>query len=593
MGMGLVVGAMNHAMGIDKNTIITGWATGTSAFLLTFGATLDVLVAFPVGLCVGSICAFASSRQGIRSGLRHLIVPVEVAPEPPGGKRTYNNATRLIPISEEIAPMTTRTVQRRQPSQSQRSQPLQRCAPVERPAVDRNLAQQLTAEIDAINTTLRSLKINAGTKAPLTVVGGNQMVFYTIKAAPSQKINKIEACLPELSDAISTLRRKQTLVRMLRYPLRLEVEHPFYKPLRWDVAALDGNPNEVLIGKSYDNGPSNVRLAFSGNPHMLVAGTTGAGKSVLMNAMVLSLAWNTSPDDLVIYLIDMKNKSLAPLQSLLHVKRFACDVEAAADVVRMAGDALDAQIQNRNVADHRQHLLVIDEYADLSDDAETMKIINHIVRMGRDDAVNAIVGTQHPTSSVLGDDGTKQNFPVRIVGPVTDATAANVALGMRGTNAHLLPVERGAFLLRRGPELTRVNTYYLTPDDVASTVAGIRKKWGFHASTQSSTTTDENSRFSTYTRVVEPVVEASSRGIVEPVVEEAPLYDEINEMVAAMRPHYNKDISKNELCKRSFGKAFAGSSFCARVNEAISRLDADQRPVNTSDNKIIPMRRAV
>jgi hypothetical protein len=585
---------MNHAIGIDKNTIITGWATGSASFLMAFGATLDVIVAFPVGLCVGSICAFASSRQGVRSGLRRLIVPVEAEPlqaqSTPQRTRTYNNATPLIPAREEyMQPMQTRTMQRPQPLQAQRSQPLQRRAPVQRPTVDRNLAQQLTAEIDAINLTLRSLKINAGTKPALTVVGGNQMVFYTIKAAASQKISKIEACLPELSDAISTLRRKQTLVRMLRYPLRLEVEHPFYKPLRWDAAALDGKPNEVLVGKSYDDGPSNVRLAFSGNPHMLVAGTTGAGKSVLMNAMVLSLAWNTSPDDLVIYLIDMKNKSLAPLRALPHVKRFACDVEMAAGVVKMAGDALDAQIQNRNIADHRQHLLVIDEYADLSDDAETMKIINHIVRMGRDDAVNAIVGTQHPTSSVLGDDGTKQNFPVRIVGPVTDATAANVALGMRGTNAHLLPVERGAFLLRRGPELTRVNTYLLTPHDVAATVAQIRKKWGFRASTQSSTTTGENSRFTASTRVVEPVVEASSRS----VVEDEPAYDEVAEMVNAMRPHYRAGISKNELCKRSFGKPFAGSSFCAKINEAIARLDTDQRPANSGDNKIIQMRRVV
>ena len=552
-----------------RELIFYGLGFGSAAWIGAFGLTLD-----PALATIAAACALPATPR--------LLSLIDMC----AGQKSkrYDSVAEVKEVQSLQKTQTRRTMTTTplMPTRERYDRYDPKLAPERkrRESVDRSLVQQLRTEIDAINTTLRALKIDAGTKPNLTVIGGDQMVFYRIKNGKGQKISDIESCLPELSDAISNIRRKQTLVRMLRFPLRLEVEHPFYKPLWWSTEALDGAANEVLIGKSYDDGPSNLRLRFSDAPHMLVAGTTGAGKSVLINAMVLSLAWNTAPSDLVIYLVDLKNKSLAPLRSLPHVKVFASSVEDASKVVTMASDALDAKIQNRRTVDHRQHLLVIDEYADLSGDNVAMEKINHIVRMGREDAVNMIIGTQHPTSSVLGKDGTKQNFPVRIVGSVTDANAANVALGMKGSNAHLLPPNRGAFLLRKGPELHRVNTYLLTRDDVAATVTDIRRKWG---STQHTSTTQEISHFSAATRVVEPVVEAVVEGSVE--------VDEIAEMVDAMRPHYNENISKNELCKRAFGKPFAGTSFCAKVNDALDRLTSDHQPTPT-DDKIIKLRRS-
>ncbi len=583
--------------------MIAGGFLSTATFALSFGVTGDVGVALPLATIAGmtgAVIIASPWRTKIANKLRTgPALPIFNNKRQTQAALTFDQTT---PLMEERDTMI-RPAQRSQPSQ--RRQPVTMRQEVRqhvKPVNDSRLANQLDTEIKQINSTLAALGVNAGTKPQWTQVGGKQLVFYTIKAGPGQRIDAIEKCLPELAEVISGLRRKQTLVRMLRFPLRLEVEHPFHESLTWNINAIDGAPNTALIGKSYDNGPSDFWLPFSDAPHILVAGTTGAGKSVLLNAMVLSLAWNTSPKDLVIYLVDLKNKSLAGLRSLPHVKRFASDVESAAEVVKMAGEALDTKIQNRNIVDTRQHLLVIDEYADLSTDTASMDIVNHLVRMGREDAVNVIIGTQHPTASVLGKEGTKQNFPMRLVGAVTDASSAQVAAGRAGTGAHLLPRKRGAFLAVQGGDIKRINTYMVTHSDVADTVNLIRQKWANrpvmsgYGSGYDRLSADSEPVMGGYGSVMTPVMSGYGSGYdrlhtsetdIFPISEGRPLNrrEAVTVQALAMNDefYHRGELSLSRLCKHVYGSK--DPNRLAWIKEAVGT------PV--SDGKIIRLRKAV
>lgn len=340
--------------------------------------------------------------------------------------------------------------------------------------MDNKLKQQLDREIKIINRTLASFGVNAGTKPGWTAIGGDQLILYTLRTGAGQAISDVERRLPELSEAISGVRRQQTLVRLLRYPLRLEVTHPYAKPLAWNDAALQGDSHALLLGRAYNGGARDLWLSFNNAPHILVAGTTGAGKSVELSNMLLGLTWNTSPADLRIALVDLKNTDLVPFRRLPHVDTLATDIQPAMDALRQAEQLRKSREGSNGILPRL--LVVIDEYADISTDKNSMNYADSIARKGRSANVNLLVATQHPTGTTMGSTTIKSNFHNRIVGLVTDANAANNAAGRPGTHAELLP-GKGAFLWINGPEITRFQSYLLTENIVESLITRIGRKW--------------------------------------------------------------------------------------------------------------------
>lgn len=458
--------------------------------------------------------------------------------------------------------------------------------------MDERLAAQLTREIKSINGTLASFGIEAGTKPAWTAVGGDQLVIYTLRTRRGQKIADIEKRLPELSEAISATRRQQTLVRLLRFPLRLEVTHPQRKPLAWDNAALTGDPHAMLLGRTYDGGARDLWLPFCDAPHVLVAGTTGAGKSIEIANMLLGLCWNTSPANLRIALIDLKATDLVPFRRLPHVDMLATDLEPASDALRKA-EQLRKKREGNNGALPRL-LVVIDEYADISKGG-AVEDVDSIARKGRSANVNLLVATQHPTGATMGSTTIKSNFKRRVVGAVTDANAASNAAGIPGTHAELLP-GKGSFLLIGGEQsIQRLQSYWLTDIDIESVITRIGRKWRA-----------ENCR-----TVLEPVLKKNHsslvveplRTAVEPVLE--PLQNRTEPLriagievaeplfpLADKRPlsrieadecrRLNSDgISKSELCRLIYGSK--NGQYMTWVNEALGAQD---------DGKIIRLRKA-
>jgi hypothetical protein len=194
-------------------------------------------------------------------------------------------------------------------------------------------------EVAAINKTFAGRNLAAGTRAGWTVVAGRSYIAYGLRLGGAVLPQDVEKLLPKLSEALSALRRRPTDVRLRRKPLALEVAHPFPAPLDWHTAqergALRLQPDVMLTGRNYSGGaPVDDVLRFDDTPHVLIAGTTGSGKSTLLRMMVSTLALNTSPDDLRLYLVDLKNEDLLPFRRLPHVETTAITRAQAMDVVR-------------------------------------------------------------------------------------------------------------------------------------------------------------------------------------------------------------------------------------------------------------------
>lgn len=336
-----------------------------------------------------------------------------------------------------------------------------------------NLHDQLLKEIKAINATLAAFNVKARTGRGLTGIGGDQLVIYKLRTAPGQALSGIDRRLPEISEAISQARREATLVRLLRFPPRLEVTHPARKPLRWEGPPA-GEPHALLLGRVYDDGARDLWVRFDDSPHVLVAGGTGAGKSVGMANMLTGLCWNTPPDQLRIILIDMKRTDLVPFARLPHVDLLATDEGPAYGALERA-HAIMRQRQGTQTATPRL-LIVVDEYADLARDKTAMEHAGKLAAQGRSAGINLLVATQHPTAAALGDSTIKNNFLTRCVGKVAGAAAAANATDRPGTHAELLP-GKGAFLFVRDEDPVRYQTYLMGEVDIESAITRIGRKW--------------------------------------------------------------------------------------------------------------------
>lgn len=440
--------------------------------------------------------------------------------------------------------------------------------------MDSKLERQLVKEIDAINKTLTAFGISAGCRVDKTNVGGEQVVVYKVGKADRVRISDLERVMREVSEAVSRCRRQTTMLRLLTSPLRIETTHPFRLPLEWNNAALTGQPHALLLGRTYDPCARDLWLSFDNAPHILTAGTTGAGKSVELANMLLGLCWNTSPADLRIVLIDLKNTDLVPFRRLPHVEVLATDLKPAFDALRNAGAILKQRQGNHS--NTPRLLIVVDEYTDLVGDREAMSHADRIARQGRSAGVNLLVATQHPTSKALGGSTIKNNFNNRIVGLVADANAAANAAGRPGTHAELLP-GKGAFLWINGPDAVRFQSYNLNAVTIESLITRIVRKWR----SEQTTVLEPVLRTAQHSLVVEPLRTSSapvleplrtgSRTTIEPLF---PLTDRrpLTRIEADECRRLTADgMSKSELCRTIYGSK--NGQYMEWVNEALAGAD--------------------
>ncbi len=215
------------------------------------------------------------------------------------------------------------------------------------------------------------------------------------------------------------------------------------------------SPLAIALGRDVSGAPYAADLARM--PHLLIAGTTGSGKSVCISTITVCLAMNNRPEDLRLVLIDPKMVELSRFAGLPHViGKPESDIERIPAVLRWVTREMDArykqfaQLGARNLAEYNQIVarrdeptlpyivVLIDELADLmlQSPIETEKTICRLAQMARATGIHLVVATQRPSVDVVTG-LIKANFPARISFAVASATDSRVILDQTGAESLL------------------------------------------------------------------------------------------------------------------------------------------------------------
>jgi len=311
------------------------------------------------------------------------------------------------------------------------------------------------------------------------VTGGTvtpRWIRFKVLPAIGAKISKIKGLNEELAAALDV-----ASCRVSRRGAAVDVEVPRddpkpvrLLPLYRQLTASPGDsipPLTAILGLSDDGVPLLIRLPSPDVAHVLVAGTTGSGKTVLLQTVILSLAMANSTAALSLVLIDPKRRAFRPFERLPHLAR---PVIWAVEEMVEAFQSLVRLMERRGRDDRRgarpHVVLVIDELADLlmTSDVLVQQALTRLIQRGREAGIHVVAATQKPTTAVLGP-LVKANFPVRLVGRVTSANDARTAAGWSGTGAERL-LGRGDFIAVAEGRLTRFQVAHVSSIEIEDVV---------------------------------------------------------------------------------------------------------------------------
>jgi S-DNA-T family DNA segregation ATPase FtsK/SpoIIIE len=232
-------------------------------------------------------------------------------------------------------------------------------------------------------------------------------------------------------------------------------------------------PVTAVLGLDQEGVPLLLRLPSPNVAHVLIAGTTGSGKTALARTVVASLVLHNARRELQMVLVDPKGRGFAPFEGLPHllepvVRRVE---EAVPLLARLVGEMERRDEEGRS---EPRLVVVLDELADLVQvgGREVEGLLTRLTQRGREAGVHLVACTQKPTAVVIGG-LVKSNFPVRIVGSVASPEDAKVATGLARTGAERL-LGQGDFLVVAKGQVTRMQAAYIKAKETRQMVAWLR-----------------------------------------------------------------------------------------------------------------------
>lgn len=244
-------------------------------------------------------------------------------------------------------------------------------------------------------------------------------------------------------------------------------------PELWSVWKRPDAGLKVPLGEDRFGGVVEIDFTSSNSPHLLIGGTTGSGKSEALNTILAGIVRHYSPDEVRLQLIDPKGTELEHLSGSEHLDgEIGWDEEDAIEILTRAVDEMQARYVKfknskvRSLLDYNETVtfeeriprwvIVLDEYADLTSDPETKRIIEaHLRRLAqksRAAGIHVIIATQKPDASVISTN-LRSNLPAQLALRVKSSTESRVIMDEGG--AESLTGKGDAFFKESGI-LTRV-----------------------------------------------------------------------------------------------------------------------------------------
>lgn len=243
-----------------------------------------------------------------------------------------------------------------------------------------------------------------------------------------------------------------------RLPTKIDWEKDLLKVGTWSVA-IGSNRN----GTIYHD--------FDKRKHLIIAGATGGGKSVIMKAIITALLLS-KPNDVSFSLIDLKGgPAFARFKNLKQVINFGIDNKEALEILKDVQGKMNEDYKkivdngHEDVSEAgipKRHFIVVDEAADLADDKACMEILTDIVRKGRGAGYYVIYATQYPSAQAIPMQ-IKRNVPARLCFVLDSATASVTVLD--GSGAEHLPEIPGRGIYKDGKQKI-VQCPYMSNDTI-------------------------------------------------------------------------------------------------------------------------------
>ena len=257
---------------------------------------------------------------------------------------------------------------------------------------------------------------------------------------------------------------------------------------------MSGDPLAIALGRDVSGQP--VVADLGRMPHLLIAGTTGSGKSVCIAALVVCLMMNNTPDELRLALLDPKMVELVRFNGLPHLMgKVETDTERMLAVLRWALTEMDRryrlleaarvkdlerynrQMRRRGKDELPRIVIMIDELADLMMSApdQTEHSLVRLAQLARATGIHLVVATQRPSTDVVTG-LIKANFPARLSFTVASSVDSRVILDTGGAETLL---GRGD-MLYQDPEAgspIRAQGVMVTDHEVEQVVSFWQQTW--------------------------------------------------------------------------------------------------------------------
>ncbi|WKC75081.1 DNA translocase FtsK [Borreliella yangtzensis] len=347
-----------------------------------------------------------------------------------------------------------------------------------------------------LQETLKEFNINAKL---IDIIKGPVVTMYAVRPDKGIKLSKITSISDNIALRLAAIRVRIIAPIPGREAVGIEIPN---KRREFILISEIINSKEFrgdfripfALGKEISG--ENIVFDLVNSPHLLIAGATGAGKSVCVNSLIASIIFSKSPDEVKLIMIDPKIVELKLFNDIPHLLTpVITDVKRALEALRWCLDEMerryvlldnllvrDISSYNKKVKDENLNLMVlpylviiIDEFADLilSARKDLENLISRLAAMARAVGIHLVLATQRPSVDVITG-VIKANFPSRISFMVASSMDSRIILGSSGAEK-LLGKGDMLYISSLNPFPQRIQGGFLKEREVYRLVEEVKK----------------------------------------------------------------------------------------------------------------------